>query len=138
MVSKPLDESSLHYHTIEFKGNLILESNTKNFRAAFYRFLNSENAEEGIQLQIKDASRKDTIPEDIVVVMSLAKMKQSPMIAIKPDQDVVAVRASTVQTVQTTSKETVTVKVQPKIKVTTHGIKATTITANGEIDTAFY
>lgn len=138
MVSKPLDESSLCYHTIEFKGNLTLESNTKNFRAAFYRFLNSENAEEGIQLQIKDASRKDATPEDIVVVMSLAKMRQSPMIATKPDQDVVAFRASTVQTVQMTKAEKVAVKVPPKIKVTTHGVKATIITANGEIDTAFY
>jgi shikimate 5-dehydrogenase len=63
------------FHVIELNGKLIFESMHSNFRMAISEYLNGEK-NEGIQLNIKDLCGNNE--EDIVVNMTLVRMKQNP------------------------------------------------------------
>lgn len=66
-----------HYHVIKITGNLIFESRHENFRVALRDYLKN-STDDGIQLQIIDMNNKDEHPEDVVVNLSLVKMRQHP------------------------------------------------------------
>jgi hypothetical protein len=63
------------FHVIEIKGHLVFESKYRNFRVALSDHLNN-SPEEGIQLLVTDLQGKST--EEVVVQMSLIKMRQHP------------------------------------------------------------
>lgn len=67
----------MHYHSIEFSGNLTFESKTSNFRRALSEYLSRPN-DEGIQLNIADCVNKNRPSEDVVVSMFIIRMKQHP------------------------------------------------------------
>lgn len=81
-----------HFHVIKITGNLIFDSKYPNFRLALRDYL-SRPDNEGTQLQIIDMNNRDNHPEDVVVTMSLAKMKQNP-------QDMKAPVENTIKSIQ--------------------------------------
>lgn len=62
---------------MEMNGRLVFESKHKNFRVALSDYLSQED-HGGIQLKIKDLRDDNSKIEDVVVEMTLIRMKQHP------------------------------------------------------------
>lgn len=72
-----MTQDSAHFHIMEMSGRLVFESKHKNFRVALSDYL-SQQDHGGIQLKIKDMREDNSYPEDVVVEMTLIRMKQHP------------------------------------------------------------
>lgn len=64
-------------HTVRFSGSLVFESNHPNFRKALSDYL-SHPEQGGVQLRVTNIDGTERDYEDVVVDMTLIKMKQHP------------------------------------------------------------
>jgi hypothetical protein len=69
--------SDLVFHTIKITGALIFESKHSNFRKAISEYL-SQSDQGGVQLKLTDLHGAERGTEDVVVDMTLVKMRQHP------------------------------------------------------------
>lgn len=91
-------------HTVQFSGSLVFESNYSNFRKALSDYL-SQPEQGGVQLRATNADDAKRDYEDIVVDMTLVKMKQHPdQHQFKKQKTVQKVQALTSFVVETTDR----------------------------------